>query len=101
MFSKVISQQDELVAFVKHIETSKWLAIDTEFMRESTYYPELCLIQIATQNTSACIDVIGLETIDPLLQLLKQTTQDKIVHSCRQDLEVFYATYQFIPKPIF
>jgi len=97
----VITQQSDLAAFVEHISTAPWLALDTEFMRESTYYPELCLIQIATQEASACIDVLSLEHIDPLVTLLKQPTQEKIFHSCRQDLEVFYATYKFIPQPLF
>ena len=101
MFPNVITQQADLAAFVDHIASAPWLALDTEFMRESTYYPELCLIQIATDETSTCIDVLSLDHIDPLLTLLKQQTQQKIFHSCRQDLEVFYATYGFIPQPIF
>lgn len=99
--ANVITQQAELADFVEHISPSPWLALDTEFMRESTYYPELCLIQIASENISACIDVLKLGHIDPLLSLLKKPQQIKIFHSCRQDLEVFFATYQLIPQPIF
>ena len=101
MSPNVITHQTDLIAFVERISSSPWLALDTEFMRESTYYPVLCLIQIATENTSACIDVLSLEHIDPLLALLKKSNQHKIFHSCRQDLEVFYATYKFIPQPLF
>lgn len=98
---KVITHDADLAQFVEEISSSPWLALDTEFMRESTYYPELCLIQIATENASACIDVLNLDHIDPLLTLLKQQQQVKIFHSCRQDLEVFYATYKIIPQPLF
>ena len=97
----VITTIADLESFVEQISPSPWLAIDTEFMRESTYYPILCLIQIATDKTSACIDVLSLEHIDPLLALLRQPSQLKIFHSCRQDLEVLYAEYQFIPQPLF
>ena len=70
-------------------------------MRESTYYPKLCLIQIATEHVSACIDVLTLEHIDPLLELLKQNAQRKIFHSSRQDLEVLFADFGFVPQPLF
>jgi len=98
---KVITDATDLVAFVEIISSSPWLALDTEFMRESTYYPELCLIQIATENASACIDVLSLEHIDPLISLLEKPDQIKIFHSCRQDLEVLFATYNLIPQPLF
>lgn len=101
MHPNVITTFSDLELFVDQIASSPWLAIDTEFMRESTYYPILCLIQIATDKVSACIDVLSLDNIDPLLELLRQETQMKIFHSCRQDLEVLYAEYQFIPQPLF
>jgi len=101
MLPKVIHCQADLNALVEQISAAPWLALDTEFMRESTYYPELCLIQVATPDVSACIDVPSLDHIEPLLALLRQDTQTKIFHSCRQDLEVFYCTYNFIPRPVF
>ncbi len=101
MFPNVITTIAELESFVERISSSSWLAMDTEFMRESTYYPILCLIQIATDEVNACIDVLSLDHIDPLLDLLRQNSQLKIFHSCRQDLEVLYAKYQLIPQPLF
>lgn len=101
MLPKVISNATDLEKFVAQISTSPWLAMDTEFMRESTYYQILCLIQIATAEHSACIDVLSLDHIDPLIELLGQRSQLKIFHSCRQDLEVLYSTYQLIPQPLF
>ncbi len=101
MTPQVITLQSDLDTFVSNIASSPWLALDTEFMRESTYYPKLCLIQISTEHTSACIDVLTLEHIEPLLDLLKQNTQRKIFHSSRQDLEVLFADFGFIPQPLF
>ena len=101
MLPNVITTIADLESFVEQISPAPWLAMDTEFMRESTYYPILCLIQIATDEVSACIDVLSLDHIDPLLELLRQDSQLKIFHSCRQDLEVLYAEYQFLPQPLF
>ena len=98
---RVITTLADLESFVAQISSARWLALDTEFMRESTYYPILCLIQIATDEVSACIDVLSLDHIDPLLELLRQNSQLKIFHSCRQDLEVLYAEYELIPQPLF
>ena len=70
-------------------------------MRESTYYPRLCLLQLSTATASACIDVLALDTLQPLLDILKQKSQLKIFHSCRQDLEVLYARFGFLPEPLF
>ncbi len=80
---------------------SQWLAIDTEFIRESSYYPKLCLIQIATENVCTCIDVLALSDTKQLTGILQDPACVKIFHSARQDLEVMYAEYGFIPEPIF
>ena len=101
MLPKVITTCADLELFVDQISHSPWLAMDTEFMRESTYYPILCLIQIATDEVNACIDVLSLDHIDPLLELLRQNSQLKIFHSCRQDMEVLYSEYQLTPKSLF
>ena len=101
MTPQVITSSTDLDHFVSNIASSSWLALDTEFMRESTYYPKLCLIQVATEQDSACIDVLTLEHIDPLIDLLKQTSQRKIFHSSRQDLEVLYSDFGFVPEPLF
>ncbi|MEM7348482.1 MAG: ribonuclease D [Chloroflexota bacterium] len=101
MIPNVITTQAELETFVNKIFSSPWIAIDTEFMRESTYYPKLCLIQIATQEICVCIDVIALDNIDALINFIKQSAAIKIFHSARQDLEVLYCTYDFLPEPLF
>ena len=101
MTSEIITSQNEFEAMVETLAGSQWLAIDTEFIRESSYYPKLCLIQIATENFCTCIDVLALSNTNSLVETLKNPDCVKIFHSARQDLEVMYAEYGFVPEPIF
>ncbi len=66
-----------------------WMAMDTEFLRERTYSPELCLIQVTNDEASACIDPLAVDDLSPLGELLGNPAVVKIFHSCRQDLEAF------------
>ncbi len=90
-----------LLALCKKLRGQQWCAIDTEFMRERTYYAKLCLLQIASPNTLACIDTLALDTIDPLLDVIYEPDKIKIFHSARQDLELFYDLRSSIPAPIY
>lgn len=90
-----------LIEFCTHIKSSPWLALDTEFMRQSTYYAELCLIQVATPEAIACIDVLTIKNLAPLLKILFNPKQLKIVHSGDQDLEVIHDLTGEIPNPVF
>ena len=101
MHPNVITTPEELNAFCSDLAAAQWIALDTEFMRESTYYPNLCLLQIASDTVASCIDVIELSDIEPLLRLLREPSTVKIVHSARQDLEVLYATYNLSIEPLF
>jgi len=89
---------DALCARLKH---ASWLAIDTEFMREKTYYPQLCLIQIATPDEVACIDPLALADLAPLLDLLYNPGVLKVLHAGRQDLEIFHHLRGAPPAPVF
>ena len=100
MISSIITDSIDLEKFVEKIKHSQWLAIDTEFIRESTYYAKLCLVQIATPNLSVCVDVLKLDDHTSLIKLLK-SPQIKIFHSARQDLEVLKSEYNIIPTPLF
>jgi ribonuclease D len=101
MHPKVITTKEQLDAFCTDLTAAPWIALDTEFMRESTYYPNLCLLQIASDTVASCIDVIELTDIEALLSILKDPTKIKIVHSARQDLEVLYASYNLSIEPLF
>lgn len=78
-----------------------WMAVDTEFMREKTYYPELCLIQIAGTKHIYCIDVLALSETAALKELLENRAIIKVFHAARQDLEVLYLLCGIPPAPVF
>ncbi len=96
-----IDTSDSLEQLCQQLETSSWLAIDTEFLRESTYYPQFCLLQIATQDTVACIDPLHLKDLAPLWRLLYRQDIVKVFHAGRQDLEIFYHLHGELPMPVF
>lgn len=97
----LITKQEELEKFCEQIGKNDAIAIDTEFMREKTYYAKLCLIQIATSEISACIDPFSINDLEPLLEILFNGKNIKIFHSARQDLEIFYDSWQQVPAPLF
>ncbi len=98
----LITQQADLLSFIDQIKDSPYLAIDTEFHREKTYFAQLCLIQIATDDHIAAIDPLA-QAIDlkPLYELLAQDSQVKVFHACKQDLEIFYYEVGKVLSPIF
>jgi ribonuclease D len=81
-----------------------WIAIDTEFLRERTYRPELCLLQIASggsDKTVACIDPLAVDNIDPLLDVIYEPSVLKVLHAAGQDLEIFYWLRGEVPHNLF
>jgi len=96
-----INTPHALAEFCTGLQGSPWLAVDTEFLRESTYFPKLCLIQIATSEQVACIDPLALADIEPLLELLYDPAITKVMHAARQDLEIFYHLRGTLPQPVF
>lgn len=77
------------------------LALDTEFLREKTYFPKICLLQVCGNGVAACVDVLAIEDLSPLLELLAEKTRVKVWHSARQDLEIFQNEWQLLPEPLF
>jgi len=98
---RVLTTTEELLAFCKASRDVDWLALDTEFIREKTYYPNLCLVQIASEHDIVCIDTIAIEDLSSLKELLYQPTITKIFHSASQDLEIFVNLYDAVPTPMF
>lgn len=96
-----VDSQEKLSNLCALIEASDVIAIDTEFLREKTYYAQLCLIQIATDEVIACVDPLNIPNLDPFLDLLYQPNRVKVLHSARQDLEIFFDLKGDLPKPIF
>ena len=97
-----IDKDSELVRFCAELEQQPHCAIDTEFIRESTYYPELALIQVATaDNRLACIDPLAIRDFAPLAAVLENPELTKVFHSSSQDLEILYQNFGQVPAPIF
>lgn len=86
-----ITDNAELAAFCERLTGAPFIAVDTEFMRETTYWPKLCLVQVASAEHAANIDPLapGLD-LAPLLGLLADERTVKVFHAARQDLEIFH-----------
>jgi len=96
-----IDTPSSLDAFCAQIKTADWIALDTEFLREKTYYPKLCLLQIATPDVVACIDPIALDDLTPILEVIFDEDIIKVMHSGRQDMEIFFNIHGRPPSPVF
>lgn len=103
---KTITTTDELAAYCAEAAKHPFVTVDTEFLRERTYYSKLCLVQLAmpgTDDSGAVLldplaDGISLE---PLYALFRDTSVVKVFHAARQDLEIFYVDAQVFPLPLF
>jgi ribonuclease D len=82
----------ELDAALTRLADSPFVAIDTEFLRERTYYPKFCLLQIAHDDYCALIDVLALPDLAPLMDFLNDRVRLKVLHAAHQDLEVLAMT---------
>ena len=99
---KLITTTEELAAFCKPLAETEFIAVDTEFMRERTYWPKLCLAQVAGPEDAAAIDALA-DGIDlaPLDELMANPKVLKVFHAARQDLEIFYLRMNKVPQPLF
>ena len=98
----VITDQTELNAFCERLSSADVLFLDTEFHRETTYWPTLCLIQVADWDTEGMIDPLSSDLdLTPFLDLLRSPTSLKVFHAARQDLEIFTRMLGEAPKNIF
>ena len=98
----LITETNKLAEACKRFSRDTFLAIDTEFMRERTYYPQLCLIQIAGKDEAVTVDALATEiNLDPILDLMANHKIIKVFHACRQDMEIFFNLNRRIPFPVF
>ncbi len=91
----------ELRTLIDSIRGTDVLAVDTEFMREKTYFARLCLIQIGTDEVAAAIDPFAVKDLSPLFELLRDDRCTKVFHAGSQDLEIFYKLMGEVPAPVF
>ena len=97
----MITSESQLNKYLQSIQNDSLLAIDTEFRRIDSYFPELCLIQIAAGNYLECIDVLAIKNLEPLFEKLYDSKTIWVIHSARQDIEALYYLSQRIPHTIF
>ena len=97
----IIRDNNTLKKFCKKCINEKVLAIDTEFIRENTYYPILCLIQIASNSFSAVIDPLSEIDLQPVWEILSNKNILKVFHAGRQDIEIFFNLTGKIPTPVY
>lgn len=98
----IIETTSDLAAFCDALARESYITVDTEFHREKTYYPELCLVQIAGANIAAIIDPLAPDMdLAPLYQLLANPDVLKVMHACRQDMEIFTFAMGRPPAPVF
>ena len=96
-----IANQESLEAFVDRARLSSVLAIDTEFLRERTYYAKLCLIQLATDSEVVIVDPFEVTDLSVMKPLLEDPDVMKIFHAAGQDLEIIWHEVGCMPKPLF
>lgn len=96
-----ISTYEELESFCARAAAFDAVAFDTEFLREKTFHPRLCLVQAATPDECVVIDPIVLEDLTPLADLMTNESVLKVFHACSQDMEVIYRALGVLPTPIF
>lgn len=99
---RLITETAELREFCAGLATAKFVTVDTEFMRERTYWPILCLIQLGGPQDAAAVDALA-EGIDlsPVHELMRNRNVLKVFHAARQDLEIFYRDMGEMPVPVF
>jgi ribonuclease D len=102
----VITDQDDLNQLCKALSAQPYVAVDTEFLRDRTYYPQLCLVQIAPPleiegGDPVAIDPLAGLDLAPLLDLMGNESVVKVFHAARQDLEIFFNLTGKVPHPIF
>ncbi len=99
---QMIETTAELAALCERLAHEAFVTVDTEFIREKTYYPRLCLVQVAGEHEAVAIDPLA-EGIDlsPLYDLMKNPDVLKVFHAAKQDLEIFYHLMNAMPHPIY
>lgn len=96
-----ITDSGGLAAFAETISDSDIIAIDTEFMREKTYYARLCLIQVGTRDAVAAIDPLTIPDLGPLWRAIARPDVMKVFHAGSQDMEIMYREMGRVPAPVF
>jgi len=98
----LLTTSDAVAQACGRLSAESFVCVDTEFMRERTYYPKLCLVQVSGEHEAFAIDALA-EGMDlaPLFELMDNPEILKVFHACRQDMEIFYHLSGRLPAPLF
>ncbi len=97
----IIRKTSDLVNFIRDIGTPPYITVDIEFLSEKTYYPKLCLIQVAYGSHAVVIDPLGEIDLEPLINFLKDPEMTKVFHAAEQDLAILWNNFNLSPSPVF
>ena len=104
---QTITSTEELASYCAMARTKPYVTVDTEFLRERTYYSQLCLVQLAVPGEDDEVDAVLIDplvkdlSLEPLYELFRDTSVVKVFHAARQDLEIFFVDAGVIPEPLF
>jgi len=97
---RIVSNTPDLAALSARLAREPRIGLDTEFLRERTYRAQLCLVQLSAPDDAACVDPLALPDLKPLAQVLASSALVKVMHACRQDLEVLLPLTGLV-RPVF
>jgi ribonuclease D len=98
----IIADTTDLAAACRRLARFDYVTVDTEFMRETTYWPKLCVIQMASPEEAVIVDAMAPDLdLDPFFRLMKNEKVMKVFHAARQDIEIVYHRGGLIPHPVF
>jgi ribonuclease D len=96
-----IDRNDELPALAERLRSHPWVGVDTEFLRERTFFPKLCLLQLSAGDQIWCVDTLAVGGLEPLMPVLAANPARKLIHAARQDLEAVYLSTKRVMTPVF
>jgi ribonuclease D len=96
-----VDRSDDLAALARALQPQTSIGVDTEFLRERTFFPKLCLLQLSAAGQIWCVDTLRVGSLDPLMPALTAPGHPKLIHAARQDLEAVYLTAQRVVSPVF
>ena len=99
---ELIATTDALAALCRRLRVETYVTVDTEFMRERTYWPDLCVVQLGGAHETGVVDALtpGLD-LTPLRELFEDPSVTKVFHAARQDIEIFVLKFGDVPRPMF
>ena len=96
-----IDRSEELESLARTLESQPEIGLDTEFLRERTFFPKLCLLQLRAAGQIWCVDTLKVGSLDALMPVLTAPNVRKLIHAARQDLEAVYLTTRQVVSPVF